>query len=84
MIILQREKSDVPVSVSTLTLIYMDMSCMWWWIWFWCLVEHKDSQSSAQFPQEDTSDESLSLDKDGDLVLTRRKSHISKYELLLL
>ncbi|RWW78079.1 hypothetical protein BHE74_00013731, partial [Ensete ventricosum] len=42
------------------------------------------SQSSTQFPQEDTSDEFLSLDKDGDLVLTRRKSHISKYELLLL
>ncbi|CAL9152527.1 unnamed protein product [Musa hybrid cultivar] len=35
------------------------------------------SQSSAQFPQEVASDESLSLDKDGDLVLTRRKSHIN-------
>ncbi|RRT59913.1 hypothetical protein B296_00024871, partial [Ensete ventricosum] len=36
------------------------------------------SQSSTQFPQEDTSDEFLSLDKDGDLVLTRRKSHINR------
>ncbi|XP_042471074.1 methyltransferase-like protein 22 [Zingiber officinale] len=35
-----------------------------------CSFEHNDSQSSAHIPQQ----EHLSLDKDGDLVLTRREN----------